>query len=398
MSIKVDSEKCTGCGTCVDSCPYGAIVIEDGLAKIGDNCTLCGTCAQNCQTEAISIELSEEKQAEDLDTYEGVFIFAEQRRGKIHPVSFELLGIGKNLADQLGTNLSAILLGCGIGHLADELGAHGADRVFLAEHENLDHFSDDAYGNVVTDIVRAQRPQILLAGATAIGRSFIPRVATSLGVGLTADCTELAIRSSDKLLLQTRPAFGGNVMATIVCPNSRPQMATVRPKVMKKPNCLPGRKAEIIPVSLDSERTRPRVKLLGTVEENVGSVNLTEADVIITGGRGLKNSDNFEMLKDLADQLGGAVAGTRVAVDEGWLPYARQIGQTGKTVSPKLYIACGVSGAVQHIVGMQSSDIIVAINNDSHAPIFSIATYGMVGDLFEIVPALIKRLKETACK
>ncbi|MDD5451770.1 MAG: electron transfer flavoprotein subunit alpha [Desulfovibrionales bacterium] len=396
MSIRIDQDKCTGCGTCVESCPYEAITLENGIARVGDACVLCGICADNCEAGAIVIERARDMAGEDLKSYRGVCIFAEQGYGKMHSVSYELLGVGRRLADDLGVELVAVLLGHNVTNMADELAAYGADKIYVIDHPELACYSDDAYGNVLVDVIRQCRPEIFLGGATAIGRSLIPRVATMLGVGLTADCTELSIRKEDRLLLQTRPAFGGNVMATIVCPRSRPQMATVRPKVMKKGDYTPGRRAEVISVTPGSDRVRSRVRLVNSVKEETDLVNVAEADVIVTGGRGLKNAENFALLHELARQLAGAVGATRAAVDEGWISYAHQIGQTGKTVSPKLYIACGVSGAVQHLVGMQSSDIIVAINSDPGAPIFDVATYGIVGDLFEIIPALTKRLKESS--
>ncbi len=398
MSIQIDHEKCTGCGACVEACPYGAISLENGVAKVGDACVLCGICVENCEAGAILIERSQDAVTEGLEAYRGVCVFAEQSRGKMHSVAYELLGIGRRLADDLGVELTAILLGHNVMNMTADLAAYGADKLYVVDHPGLAWFSDDIYGNVIVDIIRQYRPEIFLAGATAIGRSLIPRVATMVGAGLTADCTELSIRQSDRLLLQTRPAFGGNVMATIVCPRTRPQMATVRPRAMKKGDYIPERKAEIIPVAPDPARLHTRVRLINSLEEEADQVSLAEADVIVTGGRGLKEAESFTLVRELAKQLGGAVGATRAAVDEGWISYAHQIGQTGKTVSPKLYLACGVSGAVQHLVGMQSSDVIVAINNDPDAPIFDVATYGIVGDLFEIVPALTKRLKEISSR
>lgn len=394
MRIQIDQEKCTGCGACIQACPYEAIVLENGLAKVGEGCVLCGTCAEICETGAILIERPQEVAGEGLETYRGVWIFAEQNRGKLHSVSHELLGIGRQLADDLQVELAAVLLGHQVRDMVAELAAFGADKVYAVDHPELACFSDDAYAKVIADAVHHHRPEIFLAGATAIGRSLVPRLATILGVGLTADCTELSIRQSDRLLLQTRPAFGGNVMATIVCPGTRPQMATVRPRAMPKGPYTPGRKAEIVSLAPDPARLQSRVRLIDSVEEEADLVNLTEADVIVTGGRGLKEAGNFALLHELAKQLGGAVGATRAAVDEGWISYAHQIGQTGKTVNPKLYMACGVSGAVQHLVGMQSSEVIVAINSDPNAPIFDVATFGIVGDLFKIIPALTRRLKE----
>ncbi|MFH1146376.1 MAG: electron transfer flavoprotein subunit alpha [Pseudomonadota bacterium] len=398
MSINLDRDKCIGCGSCADSCPYEAVAIENGIPVFKENCVLCGICVDNCETGAISVERGENGVSEGIGEYHGVSVFAEQRNGEIHSVSYELLGIGRCLANELGVDLSAVLLGHNVKELCRDFGAYGADKVFVVNDPALDSFDDDLYTGIVTEIVRQHRPEIFLAGATAIGRSFIPRVATALRTGLTADCTQLAIRSSDRALLQTRPAFGGNVMATIVSPKTRPQMATVRPKVMKKALPQPERKAEMIEIPVRPEQMHTRVRLVNSVPEKSGFVNIADADVIVAGGRGLKKGENFAILMELAELLQGAVGGTRATVDEGWIPYACQIGQTGKTVSPKLYLACGVSGAVQHIVGMQSSDVIVAVNTDPEAPIFEVATFGIKGDLFEVIPTLTKRLRELCGK
>jgi electron transfer flavoprotein alpha subunit len=309
-------------------------------------------------------------------------------------VSYELLGIGRQLADQQKVPLTAVLLGFNMGDAAKELVSYGADIVYQVDDPALEFFTDETYGNILEEIVYAQKPEVVLAGATAIGRSFIPLVATALATGLTADCTQLAIRPEDGVLLQTRPAFGGNIMATIECPYTRPQMATVRPRVMKAAEPDPDRKGDIIDYQPNPERLQSRVKVLRNVLEDQDQVNITEGDIIVAGGRGLENEKGFELMRQLADAVGGAVGASRAAVDSEWIAYPHQVGQTGKTVNPKLYIACGISGAIQHIVGMQSSETIVAINKDPHAPIFDVATYGIVGDLFEVVPKLIEKIKE----
>ncbi|MDA8163528.1 MAG: electron transfer flavoprotein subunit alpha [Desulfobacteraceae bacterium] len=391
--LRIDKEACIGCGLCEQNCAFGAITVVDGTARVGDNCTLCGTCVDNCEVGALSIE-REQKEKGDFGDWSGVWVFAEFRHGRIAPVSFELLGIGRKLADKRGVKLAAVLLGNGLGDAPRKLVGYGADRVYVAEGPALAHFTDDVYGNVLADLVREHKPEIVLAGATAIGRSFIPRVATILGTGLTADCTDLDIRAEDGALLQTRPAFGGNIMATIVCPHTRPQMSTVRPMVMKPNGFDPSRQGEIIAVTPAPERLASRVKVLRSVAEKGEQVNLTEADVVVAGGRGLGDPKGFDLVRELADVLGGAVAASRAAVDSGWIPYPHQVGQTGKTVCPKLYITCGISGAIQHVVGMRSSDTIVAINKDPEAPIFDVATYGLVGDLFEILPKLIATMRE----
>jgi electron transfer flavoprotein alpha subunit len=393
MSIKVIREKCIACEACVSACPYGVISMQGELAVIGDGCTLCGSCVEVCAAEAILI--TDERQAkEDLNAYRGVWVFAEQHKGQVASVVYELLGEGRKLADRLKQPLAAVLWGSNVQQAAQELIQHGADEVYLADDPLLADFHDDSYAQLLTELIREYKPNIVLTGATAVGRSFIPKVAIQLKTGLTADCTQLEINPESKLLEQTRPAFGGNIMATILCPYNRPQMATVRHKVMKPAACDKNRKGKIIRKKIEAGKLTLRTKLLKMVEELTDTVNLTEADIIVSGGRGLDKPENFKLIEDLAKVLGGAVGASRAAVDAGWIPYSHQVGQTGKTVCPKLYIACGISGAIQHLAGMQSSDVIVAINKDPDAPIFNVATYGIVGDLFEVVPALIQRFKE----
>ena len=266
----------------------------------------------------------------------------------------------------------------------------GAEKIYLAESPHLKFYQDDPYTYVLVELIREHKPEVILCGATTIGRSLISRVAVKVDAGLTADCTALDVDKENRLLLQTRPAFGGNIMATIITPNHRPQMATVRHKVMKEAEIDKSRKAEIIRKKFSDEMLRSRTSLLDMVEEIEETINLAEADIIVSGGRGLGGAENFNIIKELALTLGGAVGASRGAVDAGWIPYSHQVGQTGKTVCPKLYIACGISGQIQHLIGMQSSKVIVAINKDPDAPIFKVATYGIAGDLFEIVPALTK--------
>ncbi len=392
--LKIDVEACIGCGVCEQTCTFGAITVVEGHAVVGDSCTLCGSCVDVCEVGALSIEREEAAPKVDFSKWSGVWVYAEHRNGKIAPVSFELLGIGRKLADQRKVPLSAVLLGSELGDQAADLVSYGADTVYVVDDPALKHFTDDIYGNILTDLIRDKKPEVVLAGATAIGRSFIPRVATMLATGLTADCTALSIRKEDGALLQTRPAFGGNIMATIICPSTRPQIATVRPLVMKPLAKDTSRKGEIIIVTPKSEHMKSRIKVLESVVEQQDRINLTEADIVVAGGRGLENEKGFDLIGDLADTLGGAVAASRAAVDSGWISYPHQVGQTGKTVAPKLYIACGISGAIQHLVGMQSADTIVAINKDPNAPIFDVATYGIIGDVFEVLPHLIEKLKK----
>lgn len=390
----IETEKCTACGICESSCAFGAISVQGQCAVVNDSCTLCGACVDNCPEQALRIEIAEKRIQADLDAYTGIMIFAECRHGKVAPVSYELLGIGRKLADKRGVRLSAVLPGGAVAAYAADLIAAGADTVFLAEHPVLEQFHEDVYARILEQVIREQKPEVVLAGATAIGRSVIPYVATALDAGLTADCTHLDIRDADGMLLQTRPAFGGNIMATIECPLTRPQMATVRPKVMAPALPDPSRKGEVVRIEVPQDQAQSKIEVLETVVNTSDQVNIQEVEALVAGGRGLDSAKGFELIRELAAELGGAVAASRAAVDSGWIPYPHQVGQTGKTVSPKLYIACGISGAVQHAVGMQSAEIVVAINRDKNAPIFDIATYGVVGDLYEVVPKLIKRLQE----
>ena len=394
MSVTVNQDKCTSCETCVSSCPFGAIEMRDGKAFITEACTMCGACIEACEFKAIE-RTGEEAAAPsaDLAAYKGVWVFAEQHNGSISSVALELLGEGRKLADKRKTKLAAVFIGHGIKDKAASLIAHGADIVYVADDQALKDFNDDAYAATLISLAKQHKPEIILAGATAIGRSFIPKVASALITGLTADCTVLDIDADTGNLHQTRPAFGGNIMATIVTPNHRPQMATVRHKVMKMAVRDDSRAGEVIEVKFNSP-SDVRTRVIKTVEEITETVNISEADIIVAGGRGMGSQKNFQLLEELAKVLGGAIGATRGAVDEGWIPYSHQVGQTGKTVCPKLYIAAGISGAIQHLAGMQSSDVIVAINKDPNAPIFSVATYGIVGDAMEVLPIMIRKFKE----
>ena len=391
MSIEIISANCTGCGKCVDACEYGAIKVINGLAVVDDRCTFCGSCAQACSYDGIIID-REAVSDINVDDYRGVWIYAEQRFGKLSSVSFELLNAGRILADGLEVPLTAVLL----GEIEDdpmELVYRGADRVLHVNNSRLNEFHDDSYAQTFVQLIQEDKPEVVLAGATAVGRSFVPKIAATIRTGLTADCTALTVDTETRQLLQTRPAFGGNIMATIICPKHRPQMATVRHKVVKEAERDETRTGEIIEREVRKNSLIKRTKLVEFVREVESTVNLAEADIIVSGGRGVGGPDGFKVIRELAESIGGAVGASRAAVDSEWIPYSHQVGQTGKTVSPKVYIACGISGAIQHLAGMSSSDIIIAINKDENAPIFSVADYGFVGDLFEIVPELAKHLK-----
>jgi electron transfer flavoprotein alpha subunit len=392
--LKVSKELCIGCGICEDNCPFGAIKVQDGLAVVGDTCTLCGACVESCDVEALRLNVKSKQIQADLAAWTGVLVFCEFRRGELAPVSLELLGVGRKLADKRGVQLSALLLGYNTGETAQSLIGYGADVVYLVDDEALGEFRDDCYSEVTAALIREYKPEIVLAGATAIGRSFIPGVATALNAGLTADCTKLEIREEDGALLQTRPAFGGNIMATIVSESTRPQMATVRPKVMKQLEFNGSREGKIIEITPTKLQLKSRVQVLESIIAEGGHVNIQEADILVSGGRGLESAKGFELIRELAETMGAKVSASRAVVDAGWIPYPHQVGQTGKTVAPKLYIACGISGAIQHVAGMQSAETIVAINRDENASIFNVADYGIVGDLFEIIPKLIRKIEE----
>ncbi|MDP2912975.1 MAG: electron transfer flavoprotein subunit alpha [Candidatus Omnitrophota bacterium] len=391
--IQILLDKCTGCTLCVKSCPFGAVHMANKKAVIDmAKCTLCGACVIACKFAAIEIK-KDAGVKKDLTSYKDVWVFCEQKKGIIQTIAFELLGEGKKLAKKLGVKLCAVILGHGIEPKIEELSQRGADKIYIVDAPELKSYQDEPYTNVLVKLIEEYRPEIMLCGATTIGRSMISRVAINIDAGLTADCTGLDIDEKERLLLQTRPAFGGNIMATIITPNHRPQMATVRHKVMKEAEIHKSHRAEVIRKTYSGDVLKSRTTLLDIVEEIEETVNLAEADIIVSGGRGLGAAENFSVVKELAKALGGAVGGSRATVDAGWIPYSHQVGQTGKTVCPKLYIACGISGQIQHLIGMQSSKVIVAINKDPDAPIFKVATYGIVGNLFEVIPPLTKEFR-----
>lgn len=396
MALNIDLDLCTGCGACVAVCQFCALTqrAADGKVKVNEACTACGACVDVCPVGALSLETAEPKtDAAASGAYRGLWIFAEQRAGRLQEVVFELLGKGRELADQLEVPLGAVLLGHEVKNCGAALFEHGADRVYVVDHPALAAYTAEPYAEAMSALIRKYKPEIVLAGATSMGRGFIARVAIQVNAGLTADCTELTVEPGQRQLWQTRPAFGGNIMATILCPDHRPQMATVRPKVFPQPIPEAGRTGEWIEEALDLKA--PVVRVIETVNAMANEVNVAGAEFIVTGGRGLGSAENFKLMAELAEALGGAAVGaSRAAVDAGWISSFHQVGQTGKTVRPKIYIACGVSGQIQHVVGMNSSDTIIAINKDPEAPIFAAADIGIVGDLFEVVPELIKALRQ----
>ena len=340
-----------------------------------------------------------------LEEYKGVYVFAQQVDNELSGIAFELLGKAKELAKDLNTDVTAILLGSGIKGLADQLAEYGADKVIVVDDPELKEYRTEPYAHAVSSVINEYKPEIVLVGATAIGRDLGPRVSARVATGLTADCTVLEIgdfplnpipgqEQKHNQLLMTRPAFGGNTIATIACPDNRPQMATVRPGVMQKIDPVQGAKAEVIEYNPGFTPNNKYVEIMEVVKEISNTVDIMDAKILVSGGRGVGSKENFQILQDLADAIGGTVSCSRAVVDNGWMPKELQVGQTGKTVRPNVYFAIGISGAIQHAAGMEESDIIVAINKDETAPIFDIADYGVVGDLNKIVPKLTEELKK----
>ncbi|MBL7166309.1 MAG: electron transfer flavoprotein subunit alpha [Dehalococcoidales bacterium] len=419
--------KCIACGArCESTCKVEAIVMNDAGEPVFDieKCTGCRRCVRICPSDAIEIYFTPEQQkildelakkeiaeaepeVEEVDEeeaqikarlkeYHGVWVFVEQIDSEAADVSWELLGVGANLAKTLDVELCTMVIGDKVEELCGESFAYGASKVYLMDDPVFHHYRTIAYSRAICYLVGKYKPEIVLIGATGLGRDLAGAVATELRTGLTADCTGLTI-DENRFLLQTRPAFGGNIMATIMTERTRPQMASVRPHVMPMPDKDPSRKGEIVRESLAISEEDIRVKVLEVHDlrsDAAEDIDIAAADIIIAGGRGMKSKENFQVLQELADELGGVVAASRSAVEAGWLPPERQVGQTGKTVRPKIYIACGISGAIQHLVGMQDSDVIIAINRDRQAPIFEVATYGIEGDLFEVVPAITSHIRE----
>jgi electron transfer flavoprotein alpha subunit len=340
-----------------------------------------------------------------LEEYKGVYVFAQQVDNELSGIAFELLGKAKELAGDLNTDVTAVLIGSGVKGLADQLAEYGADKVIVVDDPELKDYRTEPYAHALSSVINEYKPEIVLVGATAIGRDLGPRVSARVATGLTADCTVLEIgdfpinpipgqEQKHNQLLMTRPAFGGNTIATIACPDNRPQMATVRPGVMQKLEPVAGAKAEVIDYNPGFTPNNKYVEIVDIVKELSDTVDIMDAKILVSGGRGVGSAENFKILQDLADAIGGTVSCSRAVVDNGWLPKELQVGQTGKTVRPNVYFAIGISGAIQHTAGMEESDIIVAINKDNTAPIFDVADYGIVGDLNKIVPKLTEELKK----
>ena len=414
--------KCVACGErCASACPVDGIAFNDAGDPVinEDKCIGCDKCVKICAVNALEMFYTPEqleqlklweaqKNASDeeadpeeqalrakLAGYKGVWVFIEQYLGDVAKVSWELLGTGRELADTRGVELTAVIIGHDIDRLCAEAYAYGADTAIMMDHEVYANYRTEPFTNALCHLIDKHKPEIILMGATGQGRDLAGSVATVVETGLTADCTGLAIDAHGNLA-QTRPAFGGNIMATIMCDKFRPQMATVRPHVMKASEYVAGRSGKVIRETFAPSEESVLVKVLEVIMDKDGKdqVDVAAAEIIVSGGRGMMGKENFAVLQELADELGAVVGSSRSAVDAGWMPQSRQVGQTGKTVRPKIYIACGISGAIQHLVGMQDSDVVIAINRDPEAPIFEVATYGIVGDLFQIVPALTEKVRE----
>ncbi|MDA8429428.1 MAG: electron transfer flavoprotein subunit alpha [Geobacteraceae bacterium] len=413
--------KCIACGArCQSACPVNAVDMTDSGEPIilTDKCIGCLKCVKICPASALEMYLTPEELkileelaasslpaeeeidpeaaalAKKLAEYRGVWVFVEQTEGEPAKVSWELLGIGAQLAASLGVELCAMVIGEQVEHLCCEAFAYGAAKVYLLDAALYRNYRTEAYVEACCHLIETYKPEVILMGATGMGRDLAGAVATRVATGLTADCTGLAI-DDKRNLMQTRPAFGGNIMATIMCDKFRPQMSTVRPNVMPMPERREGATGVIIRDPFTVPETSILTKVIEIIRDagSKSAVDITGADFIISGGRGMMGPENFAMLQELADTVGGVVGASRSAVDAGWMPGDRQVGQTGKTVRPKIYIACGISGAIQHLVGMQDSDMIIAINRDKNAPIFEVATYGIVGDLFQVVPAMTRQIR-----
>lgn len=386
----INIEKCTGCRRCAKVCPAEALEM---FYTPEEKKLLSEIAASSKGTDTKEVSIEEAAAKAEIKEYKGVWVFVEHAEGEPATVSWELLGAGAKLAKSLGVELCSVVIGDKIKELCNESITYGASRVYLIDAPVFHYYRTETYNKAICYLVNKYKPEILLMGATGTGRDLAGAVATKLNTGLTADCTGLDVDDKGNLL-QTRPAFGGNIMATIFTERTRPQMSTVRPHVMLLPCKDTSRKGEIVREFFAIKEEDVATKVLEVIKDQRAECDLAAAEVIVSGGRGMQGIENFGMLQQLADELGGVVGCSRTVVEAGWMSAERQVGQTGKTVRPKIYIACGISGAIQHLVGMQSSDVIIAINQDKNAPIFEVATYGIVGDVFQIVPAILNNIRE----
>ena len=420
--IFIIKDRCTGCGSCVKVCPTHCISMEDRnepgvrwkkLAVIDVNkCVFCNACVVDCdklfdKTKAKGIKdpdffhaivmNKEASTAVTVDTtlYKGVWCFAEQRHGKMVSTIYELLNVGGQMAKDLGEELSAVLIGHNVAQHAQDIIERGADKVYVMDHPIFEHFVDEAYAAAMRDLILAEKPNKLIMPASIIGRSFASRVAIMAKTGITADATEFAIDPKTRMMHATRPSFGGNLMATILCEKHRPEMATVRPMSFAQTPKVAGRKGKVITVPVDPSKWNIRTKFVQYKAEEKEQIDITSAEKIVSGGRGLQKPEGFKLIEDLAKSIGAAVGASRPTVDAGWIPYRHQVGLTGRTVRPKLYIACGISGQIQHLAGMSSAETIVAINKDPDAPLMKMATLSVEGDLYELIPLIIKEIQKS---
>lgn len=435
MTVAIDKSKCIGCGACVVECPVEALDLVDGLVVVDPaKCIDCGKCVKVCPTDTLSLPDKPASRSENRDlgagskfdlkeplpesvkdyaqgnekktirsqvtpvaggdVWSGVWVIIEYSNGKVAPVSWELLGEGRKLADAIGCELCGVVTGHQVDAVIPEAFAYGAEKIYVIDHPVLKDYRTEPYAEAITGLVKKYQPEIILMGATSMGRDVFPAVATKVQTGLTADCTVLGIDPETKLLQQTRPAFGGNIMATILCRTRRPQMSTVRPRVMAMPERVEGRQGELIHEEFGFNESDFRTKILEFIPSDAKSAFLDKAEIIVAVGLGIGAKRNIALAEELADVLGATLAGSRGAVEAGWLNHDQQVGQSGVTVRPKVYIAIGISGAIQHLVGMETSDFIIAINNDPEASILRVANYGIVGDLFQIVPAMTAEFKK----